>query len=239
MSKRTALLLSLILGLAVFLIVRSVTRTTPNEKSGSAGGLENPRRQGADETQDSAHEGIPKFRRERPDDSEARRHRDLEKEFNEILPPRFSPDSTSLSDVSLKPGETLVLAGSKTAGGDYNFATFQVEAVEGEAGPSYSVSTKTLTLSREQSEDFGLGSILSPARMRIQKNVILPPGENAWMQSASSFTSMPRVTTAADSATSLTLDTEDRLHIIDLIASPGDDGQSTRIRIRDQSLKKE
>lgn len=184
----------------------------------------------------------PQTRRERPDDAGAKALRDLEAEFDKILPARFPNKFSSLCDTTLKPDETLVVGGFKKSNGNHEFTLVQVVPVaadgspfesEGNA-PSYKTKIWIVGLSGEESYKIGLDSLFSPAKTQIQKNRVFPPGETPWLN-AQDVSSGPYLTTKPDQAAFIQLGEDDKAFAISLIVSSTNTANSFRIRTRVES----
>lgn len=159
----------------------------------------------------------------------------MENEFDRILPAQFPEQYSSLCDVSLKPGETLVLGGFRTTQGDLEFTTMQAEPTDtGNGQTGYLIKMKTMHLSADLSREIGLEHLISPARMRIQKSAVLSPDEAARMNSGK-IISTPSLLTKADEMATISVGSDHKAHVISLIASPGPDEASLRLRTRTES----
>ncbi len=158
---------------------------------------------------------------------------DLEKEFDEILPAQFPDQPSSLCDAELKPGETLVLGGFGSGDGGYEFTAIQAEMSVSDTGSTgFILRLKSFTMGRDASHEIGLESLISPAKTRIQKSVVFPPGESPWMDAASSVILAPMVAMDAGTPATINMGTKEQARVYSLIANPiGDDG-SLRLRTR-------
>lgn len=186
-------------------------------------------------------------KRERQGDADAKALRELELELDGILPAQMPAQSSSLCNATLRPGETLVLGGFATTDGNFEFTLLEVIPIHPDGTPmksgevndapsQYKVSAKSLVLSREASSGLGLGSLISPAKTRIQKSVVFPPGESPPIPDAGArITSMPSLTVRKDTAGSIFVGTDKEARVISLILSTGESAGSIRIRTRIES----
>lgn len=182
-------------------------------------------------------------KRGRQDDADAKALRELEAEFDEILPAQFPEQFSTLCDASLNPGETLVLGGFRKADGNYEFTMLEAEplGVDGAplqkegAAPQYRIKAKTLAISHEASLEMGLDTLISPAKTRIQKNIVFPAGEFPRPDGYSRAMAMPSVTVRPDVAATISIGTDYESYVISLIVSPQDASATLRIRTRVES----
>ena len=244
--ERKWLMILLVFGLpAALLIAPRISRERE-----SADGTAGIRKTGSsDESVDANTGNTRKSNREKTDVASAQALQEMEKEFDRILPAKSPTQSSSLYDACLKPGESLILGGFKTATGDYEFTAMQVDPADASFGrDSYIIRMKTMTMKPEKSRELGLGTLLSPARMRIQKGLILPSGDATWAESAVSVMTAPTVISKAGQTATVELATEQILevtpghfetvmkgHFVSVIADRGSDGQSARVRTRIES----
>ena len=176
-------------------------------------------------------------KREREDPGAALALRKMEKEFDELLPAQFPDQFSSLCDVTLNPGESIVLGGFKKADGNYEFTMITVtpndsEEMEGQ----YTVKPTTMVLTPEKSSELGLGALVSPARTRIQKSIIIPTAGT--ITGAGGYVGImtgPYVTAPADTPSSISLGNSERAHVISTMISPQEGGYSIRLRTRIES----
>jgi len=191
---------------------------------------------------DSREQSLTKL--ERQDQSGAKALRELEIEFDEILPAKFPEQFSSLSDATLAPGEKLFLGGFRTADGNYEFTMLEADPIKADgtqlkpgeikdAPLQYMVNTKTFVVRPEASSEFGLGSLISPAKTRIQKSVVSPSDETLLRpDNTVGMMTNPSLTLRPDTAASISVGTEKQARVISMIVSPGDTAESIRIRTR-------
>jgi hypothetical protein len=183
----------------------------------------------------------PQTKRGRHEDGDAKALRELEAEFDEILPAQFPEQFSSLCDTTLDPGETLVLGGFRKADGDYEFTMLEVEPIGPDGTPwqegaasQYKVTLMAFGLSREKSVEMGFGSLISPAMTRIQKSMSFPPGEAPSID-AEAVATMPSVVTRPDQYATIQMGANDKAYKVSMIVSREDTGKSIRIRTRVES----
>lgn len=244
-QKQTLLIpaILLVLGIVAFIALKSqrsggASEDTVNEEQTNA----------PNSPQQSDHRLPSQIKRERKGEADAKAFRELEIEFDKILPAQFPQQSSSLCDATLKPGETLILGGFERSDGNYEFTQLEVEPLKMDGTPfkpgemdsaplQYRILTKSLAISREASSKIGLGSLLSPAKTRIQKNLIFTSAEVMLLMGVDTVRAdtKPTITAKADTSAVLsigTIETEKPGHAISMMVSPIEGGESTRIRVR-------
>lgn len=182
-------------------------------------------------------------KRGRQDDADAKALRELEAEFDEILPAQFPDQFSSLSDATLEPGETLALGGFRKANGSYEFTFLEITPIAADGRPHdsqgslpvYAITMRTMEMSRGKSSQNGLDSLISPAKTRIQKIIVFPPGEIPQPDPNGGIMTMPSATVRPNSPAIMSVGTDDRAYVISLIVSPTDVANSIRIRTRVES----
>lgn len=232
----TAAICILAIALSVILIP-SMNRN----KDGSSGSSPNNTLTTTSADSRSTHITETKFERE--DQGAAKALRELEIEFDKILPAQFPGQFSSLCDATLEPGETLVLGGFMKADGNYEFTMLEATPLGADGNPlqtegsavNYKVTTRTMGMSREKSSEMGLGSLISPAKTRIQKSIVFPAGQAPALTDITRVMTMPSVTTRPDGAATMSIGTDDQAYVMSLIVSPQDTGESLRIRTRIES----
>lgn len=185
----------------------------------------------------------PQTKRDRHEGGDAKALRELEAEFDEILPAQFPDQPSSLCDATLEPGETLFLGGFGKADGNYEFTMLEAKPVGADgasrktAGPApqYKITTRTMSLSREKSSEMGLSSLISPAKTRIQKSIVFPSGETPPLGEITRVMTMPSATTRPDTAATISVGTDDQAYVISFIINPQEDSDSIRLRTRIES----
>jgi hypothetical protein len=235
-----------ILAIALVLALLSPKK---NDRSSSSGSSTLP----ADAPTDSRNPGETdagtklRTKHERANSDEAQALREMEKEFDKLLPAKFPGQFSSLCDATLNPGETLVLCGFMTADGNYEFTTLEAKPIKADGTPlepgeakdspsQYMVKTRSVIMSPEASSELGLGSLMSPARTRIQKSVVLPQGEVLLRPDKTvGVMTSPSVTLRPGTAVSISAGTEEKALVISMIVNPGDTKGSIRIRTRIES----
>lgn len=175
-------------------------------------------------------------KRERQGEAEAKALRDLEKEFDQILPAQFPEQFSALSDSNLKTGESLVLGGFKRSDGNYEFTRLKVDPVTAEDGSiQYRISTRSLSINSENSSKVGLDSLISPARTRIQKSLKFPSNDITMLKSAVDTMTSPIIQVKPGTAATISIGTAEQAYVISVMVSPTDDGESMRVRTRVES----
>jgi hypothetical protein len=236
MPKRSALFIAAILSLLAILLILGLKRmgsavSTKADRETGNGNASHPSLIGnSDQSRQT--------KRDRQDDAEALR--ELEAEFDEILPAIYDGFS-SLCDTTLSLGETLVLGGFRHADGNYEFTMLELKPTGADGAPMqegsadrYNVTATVFKLSREKSVEMGLGSLISPAITRIQKSVAFPPGEAPSIHAEAvavkeSFEIRPDQTAKTGTGT------DSKAYRFSMIVSPEDTGKSIRIRTRVES----
>lgn len=239
MSKRTALYITAILSLLaalVFLGVKSmgsVASAKAHREADNGNATHPPRINNSDQQ--------PQTKRSRQDEPDAKALRELEAEFDKILPAQFPEQFSSLCDATLQPGESLVLGGFRKADGDYEFTMLEVEPLGADgtrlqegAAAQYKVTLKNFGLSREKSMESGFESLISPAMTRIQKSIAFPPGETPSID-AQDMATMPTVVTRPDQTATIQMGSNEKAYMVSMIVSSEDSGKSIRIRTRIES----
>jgi len=98
------------------------------------------------------------------------------------------------------------------------------------------VRSKALIMSPEASSELGLGSLISPAKTRIQKSVVFPPDETLLRpDNTVGMMTMPSITLPPDTVASAQIGTEKQGRVTSIIVNPGDTKGSIRIRTRIES----
>jgi hypothetical protein len=186
----------------------------------------------------------PQTKRSRRNNADAKALRELEAEFDEILPALYDGFS-SLCDTTLTLGETLFLGGFRHADGNYEFTMLEFEPTGADGAPMqegaadrYIVTATVFKLSREKSEEMGLGSLISPAITRIQKSVAFPPGETPSIHEEAVAIEQ-RFEIRPDQTARTGTGTDSKAYRFSMIVSPEDTGKSIRIRTRVESPAEE
>ncbi|QTN33854.1 hypothetical protein HZ994_16555 [Akkermansiaceae bacterium] len=187
----------------------------------------------------------PPTKRERNGGADAQALRELEIEFDRILPAQYPEQPSSLSDAILQPGEALVLGGFRRTDGNYGFTILQVEALKADGTPfipgetdaaplQYRVISKALAMSQEASSEAGLGALISPAKTRIQKNLSFPSAEVTQILGGNTAgaATMPTVVARAGSSASINIGTEKQGYVISVMITPDEGSDSVRLRTR-------
>ena len=241
MTKRL-LIPSAICILAIALLVMPLSPKKSHETNSSGSSPENtPTKASTDSRNPEENSFRTKHDREDPEAALARR--EMEKEFDELLPAQFPDQPSSLCDATLEPGDTLVLGGFRRSDGNYEFTTLVAEPIGADgapfqkeaAAPQYKITTKLLLMSREKSSKIGLASLISTAQTRIQKSIVFPAGETPSLATDTHLVSMPHVVTRPDTAATMYIAQENEGHVVSMIVSPKEDGKSLRIRTRVES----
>lgn len=242
MTQRKLLLPAAILSLAVALSINLISSKNNDESDKPDSPAENASTNTSTNSLDPQETEL-ETRREREDPSAAIARRNLEKEFDEILPAQFPNQNSSLCDATLSPGDTLFLGGFKKPDDSYEFTTMTVEPIGTDAqplktegtAPQYKVSMKILNMSAEKSTQIGLDSLVSTAKTRIQKSITFPPDELPQTDVDTKLLSMPTLIMKPGVPASLSVGSEEQAHAISLIVNPNDEDQSIRIRTRVES----
>ncbi|MDP4721751.1 MAG: hypothetical protein NWR51_14140 [Akkermansiaceae bacterium] len=182
----------------------------------------------------SLQETESKTKHEREDPSAAIARRNLEKEFDEILPAQFPGQFSSICDVALKSDESLILGGFKTSKGNYEFT--EVKVIPSEAGNGenqYLISVQSLILTPEKSAEIGFDTLVSPARTRIQKSLIVNSQDiDLSGDGVPSTLSIPPMVTNANSPATCSINYPGCGYAVSTMVSPQGDGESVRLRTR-------
>lgn len=181
----------------------------------------------------------PHPKRTRHDDTDAKALREMEKEFDELLPAQFPEQFSSICDVTLEPGESLILGGFKKSDGNYEFTMITVDPnVSGELKGQYTTTAKTMVLSPERSSQLGFDALVSLARTRIQKGLVLDT--ETIIRSISSghyvgFMTSPSITNPANRSASIDLGYGEGSLVITALVTRDGEGGSIRLRTRIES----
>lgn len=246
MTKRQALLIPAILlvfGIVALIALKSQRSGAASEEADKAAEKNTPY-----PTEQSERRLTSQTKRERKSGADAQALRELEIEFDRILPAQFPEQPSSLCDATLEPGESLILGGFRNSDGNYEFTILEVEPLKMDGTPlkpgemdgaplQYRVWTKSLTMSHEASLKIGLGSLISPAKTRIQKNLIFTSAEvmQVLRGDTAGASAMPSVTARADTRAVISAGTEQQAHVISMMASPVEGSESVRLRSRVES----
>ena len=241
MAKKL-LIQSAICILAIALLVILLSPKTNDETNSSGSSPEKTHTNVSTDSRSPAEIDI-RTKRDREDPEAALALREMEREFDRLLPALFPKQNTSLCDTTLEPGDTLVLGGFRRSDGNYEFTMLEAEPLgvdgapfqkEGDA-PQYKITTKFLLMSREKSSEIGLDSLISPAKIRIQKSIVFPVGKTPSLDASIHIMSMPHIVTRPDTAASMSIIQEDQGYLMSMIVSPKDASKSLRIRTRVES----
>jgi hypothetical protein len=233
MSQLKLLVPAAICILAIALSVKLIPSISNDKDSSPASSPENTLTTTSADSR-SQQETETKLERENQGSAQARRN--LEKEFDELLPAQFPDQHSSLCDVNLEAGESLVLGGFKRSDGNYEFTKITVTPKVSEGNVMfYSIKAATMVLTEEKSSEFGYDALVSPAKTRIQKSLITSSGATAPSSDYFGFMSSPTIITAANQPGSISVGGSESAHVISTIAAPQGDGDSIRLRARIES----
>ncbi|MEP2776044.1 MAG: hypothetical protein ABJQ29_14390 [Luteolibacter sp.] len=235
MTQQKLLLPVAIFTLAVALSIILISRKNRNEANGSNFPAENASTTiPANVNPHERPEVESKLEREDPSAAIARRN--LEKEFDELLPAQYPNQFSSLCDVTLEPGESLILGGFKTSDGNYEFTMMTVTPYHaGNGGNQYSIRAQNMTLTPEKSAEMGFDALISPAKTRIQKSHIVNSHDFDPSGDGVSISANPTLVTNANSPASITIGNAEGAHVISTFVTPQGDGESIRLRTRIES----
>ncbi|MDP4625062.1 MAG: hypothetical protein NWT08_07980 [Akkermansiaceae bacterium] len=180
-----------------------------------------------------AQETVSETKREREDPEAAIARRNLEKEFDELLPAKYPQQYSSLCDVSLKLGESVILGGFKRSDGDYEFTRISVTPLNAaDSRDQYSIKTEQLILTADKTTQAGLDSLLIPAKTQIQNYKVMTDEENFTSRDGITFQSRPTVITSADSTSLVMMGTDEGAIVMSFRVNPFADKESIRLRTR-------
>ncbi len=230
MKRKTPLLLAVILGLlAIFLTIKVLNRN--GNSSGRSSNSE--REKSNDASLNSDINGHTSTKSDRADAAYKKSLKEMEREFDEILPAQFSDQHSTLCDTNLKPGENLIIGGFKHADGNFEFSSLVVEKIEVDG--SNRVTMKTFIMSGERVTELGLDSLVSTAKKRIQQSIVFPPGDQSWMRSAVDMMTTPSITIKPGQLGVMSMGTDKNGLALSVITDPGSEGNSIRVRTRIES----
>ncbi len=205
------------------------------------------------ETQGSAHQPVPggyqpvpggsaisreaaRSRHERREREATGSHSELEADFDRILPAQFPQQFSSICDVTLETGESLVLGGFRKADGNHEFTKITVTPKIGEgAGGNYSIKSTTLVLTPEKSSELGYDTLISPAKTRIQKGLIVDSNAHTGAGDYVQAMLAPLVVCTANTPATISVGNSESAHVISTLISPVEDAGSFRLRVRIES----
>jgi hypothetical protein len=235
MTKKL-LIPSVICILAIALLVILLTKKNEETSSSRSSTALTPTKSSTDNPNPNPEETDTKTKRGREDSDEALARREMEKEFDELLPAQFPEQFSSLCDVTLKPGESLVLGGFRKSDGNYEFAMITVTPNDfGEAVRNYTIKAATMVLSPERSSELGFDALVSPAKTRIQKNLVV---SSEAITGAGDFVGVmtgPYAVAPANTSATISVGNSESAHVISTIITPQGDGDSIRLRARIES----
>jgi hypothetical protein len=229
-KRKTPLLLAVILGLlAIFLTIKVL-----NRNGNSTGRSSNSEREKSkDASLNSDINGHTSTKSDRADAAYKKSLKEMEREFDEILPAQFPDQHSTLCDTNLKPGENLIIGGFKHADGNFEFSSLVVEKIEVDG--SNRVTMKTFIMSGERVTELGLDSLVSTAKKRIQQSIVFPPGDQSWMRSAVDMMTTPSITIKPGQLGAMSIGTDKNGLALSVITDPGSEGNSIRVRTRIES----
>jgi hypothetical protein len=162
--------------------------------------------------------------------------RQMEKEFDKLLPAQFPEQFSSMCDVTLEPGESLVLGGFRKSDGNYEFTVITVTPNDfGEAVRNYSIKATTMVLSPERSSELGFDALVAPSKTRIQKSLVV---SSEAITGAGDFVGVmtgPYAVAPTNTPTTISVGNSESAHVISTLVNPQNDGDSIRLRTRIES----
>ena len=174
----------------------------------------------------------PQTKRDRHENGDAKALRELEAEFDEILPAQFPEQFSSLCDVTLKSGESLVLGGFRKSDGNYEFTMITV--APNDSG-QYTTKATTMVLSPDRTSELGFDALVSPAKTRIQKSLIVDSGAIIGTGNFVEMMTGPYMTAPANTSSTISVGNSESSHVISTLVNPQNDGDSIRLRTRIES----
>ncbi|MFK7849386.1 MAG: hypothetical protein AB8D78_00275 [Akkermansiaceae bacterium] len=170
----------------------------------------------------------------RDNQAESNALRKIEKEFDEILPAQFPNQPSTLCDVNLKPGESLIVGGFENQDGGFEFTKLSVNPANPELSSDfYKIKTMSFTLNREKSTELGLGLLISPAKTRIQKSITIQEDISKSIQnSAAHAIAYPSLTSSSGQPGTISVGTEEYGQAISFLPTAAEEQGSIRLRMR-------